>query len=154
MLCYRRLEMQQRAAAGGHLILHSDCLHFLRKTAFVLIITGQGFCVGQRVHCTCIPLLVLLPQHCQCCASLCHDQFAACFAWSSGFCISCSPVSLLWFVLMVINCVGGHLPLPGCFSVCLEGTGYSVGLQRMVVPPSEDHRTRLLFGLSGRHWAM
>ena len=55
---------------------------------------------------------------------------------------------------MVIYCVGGHLPVPGCFSVCLEGTGCSVGLQRMVVPPSEDHRTRLLFGLSGRHWAM
>ena len=53
---------------------------------------------------------------------------------------------------MVINCIGGHLPEPGCSSVCLEGTGCSVGLQRVVDPPSKDHRSRLLFGLSGRHW--
>ena len=31
MLCYRRLEMQQRAAVGGHFFLHSDCLHFLQR---------------------------------------------------------------------------------------------------------------------------
>ena len=55
---------------------------------------------------------------------------------------------------MVINCIGGHLPEPGCSSVCLEGTGCSVGLQRVVDPPSKDHRTRLLFGLPGRHWTM
>ena len=37
--------MQQRAADGGQMILHRDHLHFLRKTAFVLDITGQwGFC--------------------------------------------------------------------------------------------------------------
>ena len=44
MLCNSRLVMQQRAAVGGHLILHSDCLHFLRKTAFLLLIMSGVLC--------------------------------------------------------------------------------------------------------------
>ena len=101
----------------------SVCLHFLRKTAFVLVITGQGFCVGQRVHCTRIPLMVLLPQHCLCCASLCQDQIAVWFAWSSG---SVSFAFLFFFAVIRSH---GHQLHRWSFT-----------------------RTRLLFGLSGRHW--
>ena len=40
--------MQQCAADGGQLILHRDHLHFLRKTAFVLEITGQGVVLDKE----------------------------------------------------------------------------------------------------------
>ena len=77
---------------GVQLFLRRDHLHFSRKTAFGSDITSHEFYVGKGLHCTCIPLLVFLLQHChslQGCARA-HLQFGCLELESSVFCLFCT----------------------------------------------------------------
>ena len=70
-----------------------------------------------------------------------------------GICVFALQLLLCLF-LMVIICIGCHLPEPGCSSACPEGNGCSEALQREANPPRDDQVcTRLLFSSTGRHWS-
>ena len=117
--------MQQRAADGGQMILHRDHLHFLRKTAFVLDITGQGFLLDKE-----FTAHVILRWY----SSFITVRVVHIFAkikLQYGDLRDCTKVALRLVrkALDAVKCCNGKvihpekITVPGCSSACPEGTG-------------------------------